>query len=156
SPRSRATPATARSRSGSGPSPRSSATATPSTPADHFPGISPAGVSIRARLVRRTGENGKPRESPMRFMILGKGSAETEAGVMPSQKLVDDMMAYNESLARAGVLLAAEGLHPSSRAARIVYGGGKPPRVVDGPFAETKEIIAGFWLIEVKSREEAI
>lgn len=92
----------------------------------------------------------------MRFMILGKGSAETEAGVMPSQKLVDDMTAYNESLARAGVLLAAEGLHPSSRAARIVYGGGKPPRVVDGPFAETKEIIAGFWLIEVKSREEAI
>lgn len=91
----------------------------------------------------------------MKFMIIGKGSAETEAGVMPSQELVDDMIAYNESLARAGVLLAAEGLHPSSRAARIAYGKGKP-KVIDGPFAETKEIIAGFWLIQVKSREEAI
>ncbi|MDA0636581.1 YciI family protein [Nonomuraea sp. MCN248] len=91
----------------------------------------------------------------MKFMIIGKGSAETEAGAMPSPQLVDDMTAYNESLVRAGVLLAAEGLHPSSRAARIVYGPGKP-KVVDGPFAETKEIIAGFWLIQVKSREEAV
>ncbi|MFG1944273.1 YciI family protein [Nonomuraea sp. NPDC048826] len=91
----------------------------------------------------------------MKFMIIGKGSVETEAGVMPSRQLVDDMTAYNESLVRAGVLLAAEGLHPSSRAARIVYGPGKP-KVVDGPFAETKEIIAGFWLIQVKSREEAV
>ncbi len=91
----------------------------------------------------------------MKFMIIGKGGAETEAGVMPSRQLVDDMMAYNESLAKAGVLLAAEGLAPSSRAARIAYGPGKP-KVIDGPFAETKEIIAGFCLIQVKSREEAV
>ncbi|PZG21997.1 YciI family protein [Nonomuraea aridisoli] len=91
----------------------------------------------------------------MKFMIVGKGSAETEAGALPSQELVDNMHAYNEELTRAGVLLAGEGLYPSSEGAQIAYTGGKA-KVIDGPFAEAKELIAGFWLIQVKSREEAI
>ncbi len=91
----------------------------------------------------------------MKFMIVGKASEETEAGVMPSQELVDNMMAYNEALVKAGVLLAAEGLYPSSQGAQIAYSGGKA-KVIDGPFAEAKELIAGFWLIQVKSREEAL
>ncbi|WP_219509411.1 YciI family protein [Nonomuraea ceibae] len=91
----------------------------------------------------------------MKFLIVGKASEETEAGALPSQELVDNMTAFNESLVKAGVLLAAEGLHPSSRGARIAYSGGKA-RVIDGPFAEAKELIAGFWLIQVKSREEAL
>jgi hypothetical protein len=91
----------------------------------------------------------------MKFMIVGKANAETEAGALPPQELVDDMYAYNESLAKAGVLLAAEGLYPSSHGAQIAYSGGKAS-VIDGPFAEAKELIAGFWLIQVKSREEAV
>ncbi|MEV0389455.1 YciI family protein [Nonomuraea sp. NPDC050643] len=91
----------------------------------------------------------------MKFMIVGKANAETEAGVLPSQELVDNMHAYNESLAKAGVLLAGEGLYPSSQGAQIAYSGGRAS-VIDGPFAEAKELIAGFWLIQVKSREEAI
>ncbi|MEV4551803.1 YciI family protein [Nonomuraea wenchangensis] len=88
-------------------------------------------------------------------MIVGKGNAATEAGELPPQELVDAMHAYNEALAKAGVLLAAEGLLPSSKGAQIAYSGGQAS-VVDGPFAESKELIAGFWLIQVKSREEAI
>ncbi|MCA2186588.1 YciI family protein [Nonomuraea cavernae] len=88
-------------------------------------------------------------------MIVGRGNEETEAGVMPSQELVDAMTAYNESLVKAGVLLAAEGLYPSSHGARIAYSGGRAT-VLDGPFTEAKELIAGFWLIQVKSREEAL
>jgi hypothetical protein len=91
----------------------------------------------------------------MKFMIVGKASAETEAGMLPSQELVDNMHAYNESLAKAGVLLAGEGLYPSSYGAQIAYSGGRAS-VIDGPFTEAKELIAGFWLIQVKSREEAI
>jgi hypothetical protein len=91
----------------------------------------------------------------MKFMIVGKASAETEAGALPSQEIVDNMHAYNEALTKAGVLLAAEGLYPSSQGAQIAYSGGKAT-VIDGPFAEAKELIAGFWLIQVKSREEAI
>ncbi|WP_010494433.1 YciI family protein [Paenibacillus elgii] len=93
----------------------------------------------------------------MRFMMIVKATKDSEAGVMPSQELVDAMMKYNEELVRAGVLLAAEGLHASSNGIRISYPepGGKP-KVVDGPFTESKELIAGFTLIEVKSREEAI
>ncbi|UBU17272.1 YciI family protein [Nonomuraea gerenzanensis] len=91
----------------------------------------------------------------MKFMIVGKASAETEAGALPSQELVDDMHAYNEELTKAGVLLAAEGLYSSSYGAQIAYSGGKAS-VIDGPFTEAKELIAGFWLIQVKSREEAI
>ncbi|MER7368410.1 YciI family protein [Nonomuraea wenchangensis] len=88
-------------------------------------------------------------------MIVGKGNAATEAGELPPQELVDAMHAYNEALAKAGVLLAAEGLLPSSKGAQIAYSGGRAS-VIDGPFAESKELIAGFWLIQVKSREEAI
>lgn len=93
----------------------------------------------------------------MRFMMVVKATIDSEAGITPSPELVDAMMKYNEELVRAGVLLAADGLHPSSGAARISYPvpGGKPV-IKDGPFAETKEIIAGYTLIEVKSREEAI
>ncbi|MFC4809784.1 YciI family protein [Paenibacillus sp. GCM10023250] len=93
----------------------------------------------------------------MRFMLVVKASKDSEAGVLPSPELVAAMTKYNEELAKAGVLIAADGLHPSSGAVRISYPepGGKP-KVVDGPFAETKEIIAGYTLIEVKSREEAL
>jgi hypothetical protein len=91
----------------------------------------------------------------VKFMIIGKGNADTESGVLPDPAYVEQMREYNDSLIKAGVLLAAEGLHPSSRAARISYSGGKG-RVIDGPFTETKEMIAGFWLIQVKSREEAV
>ncbi|NBE94737.1 YciI family protein [Nonomuraea sp. KC401] len=91
----------------------------------------------------------------MKFMIVGKSNAEVEAGELPSQELVDNMHAFNESLVKAGVLLAAEGLYPSSYGAQISYSDGKAT-VIDGPFAEAKELIAGFWLIQVKSREEAV
>lgn len=91
----------------------------------------------------------------MRFMIIRKADPETEAGVMPSEELIAAMMRYNEELAKAGVMLAGEGLLPSSTGSRIRFSGGKPT-VIDGPFSETKELIAGFTMIEVKSREEAL
>lgn len=93
----------------------------------------------------------------MRFMMIVKATADSEAGQPPSTELVNAMMKYNEELVKAGVLLAADGLHPSSNAIRISYPepGGKP-KVMDGPFTESKELIAGYTLIEVKSREEAI
>ena len=91
----------------------------------------------------------------MRFMILLKADKNTEAGVLPSEKLLTEMGKYNEELAKAGVLLAGEGLQPSSKGARVKFSGDKRT-VVDGPFTETKELIAGFWLIQVKSKEEAI
>jgi hypothetical protein len=91
----------------------------------------------------------------MRFMILVKADANSEAGVMPSEQLLTEMGKYNEELVKAGVLLAGEGLHPSSKGARVKFSGSKRT-VTDGPFAETKELIAGFWLIQVKSKEEAI
>jgi hypothetical protein len=93
----------------------------------------------------------------MRFMMIVKATKDSEAGVMPSQELLNAMMKYNEELARAGVLVAAEGLHPSTSGIRISFPvpGGKS-KVMDGPFTEAKELIAGFTLIEVRSREEAI
>jgi len=91
----------------------------------------------------------------MRFMMLLKANKDTEAGVMPERKTLEAMGKYNEELVKAGVLRGGEGLHPSSRGARVRFSGGKPT-VVDGPFPETKELIAGFWIIEVKSRDEAI
>lgn len=91
----------------------------------------------------------------MRFMVMVKATAASEAGVMPSERLLAEMGRYNEELANAGVLLAGEGLHPSSRGARVRFSGSRRT-VVDGPFAETKELVAGFWLIQVKSLEEAI
>jgi hypothetical protein len=91
----------------------------------------------------------------MRFMIMVKATKESEAGVMPDEKLLAEMGKYNEELAKAGVLLAGEGLQPSSKGARVRLSGDKRT-VIDGPFAETKELVAGFWIIQVRSREEAI
>lgn len=91
----------------------------------------------------------------MRFMILVKANEQSEAGVLPGEELLTAMGKYNEELVNAGVLLAAEGLQASSKGARVKFAGEKRT-VVDGPFAETKELIAGFWLIQVKSKEEAI
>jgi len=88
-------------------------------------------------------------------MILVKANKNSEAGVLPDEKLLTEMGKYNEELAKAGVLLAAEGLQPSSKGARVKFSGAKRT-VIDGPFAETKELIAGFWLWQVKSKEEAI
>jgi hypothetical protein len=88
-------------------------------------------------------------------MIIIKASQDSEAGVMPSQELLTAMGNYNEELVKAGIMLAGEGLHPSSKGARIKFSGDKRT-VIDGPFIETKELIAGFWLWKVKSREEAI
>ena len=91
----------------------------------------------------------------MRFMILVKATKNTEAGVMPSEQLLTEMGKFNEELSNARVMLAGEGLHPSSKGARVRFSGDKRT-VIDGPFAETKELIAGFWVWQVKSKEEAI
>lgn len=91
----------------------------------------------------------------MRFMIIVKATADSEAGKLPSTELLTAMGKFNEELVNAGVMLAGEGLQPSSKGARIRYDGASRT-VIDGPFAETKELIAGFWLIQVKSKEEAI
>lgn len=91
----------------------------------------------------------------MRFMMMVKANNNSEAGVMPDEKLIAAMTRYNEELAKAGVLLDLAGLQPSSKGARIKFSGGKRT-VIEGPFAETKELIAGHWLIQVKTREEAI
>jgi hypothetical protein len=91
----------------------------------------------------------------MRFMVIVKATAKSEAGEMPSERMLTEMGKFNEELVKAGVLLAGEGLHPSSKGARIRFEGDKRT-VIDGPFAETKELIAGFWLIQVNSKEEAI
>jgi hypothetical protein len=91
----------------------------------------------------------------MRFMVIVKADKDAEAGVLPSQELLSDMTSYNEELAKAGVLLAGEGLQPSSKGARVRFQGNKRT-VIDGPFAETKELVAGFWLWQVRSKEEAI
>ncbi|NHC12408.1 YciI family protein [Motilibacter deserti] len=91
----------------------------------------------------------------MRFMMIVKATADSEAGAMPTTEELTAMGAYNEELAKAGVLLAGEGLHPSSKGARVVFSGDSRT-VLDGPFAETKELIAGFWLIQAKSLQEAV
>ena len=91
----------------------------------------------------------------MRFLVIVKATPESEAGVMPSTELLEAMGKYNEELVKAGVLLAAEGLQPSSKGARVKFSGTKRS-VIDGPFTETKELIAGFWLWQCRSREEAI
>jgi len=91
----------------------------------------------------------------MRFMVMVKATRDSEAGVMPDQKLLAAMGKFNEELVKAGVMLAGEGLQPSSKGARVRFSGDKRT-VIDGPFAETKELIAGFWLWQVKSKEEAI
>lgn len=91
----------------------------------------------------------------MRFMVIIKADADSEAGVMPSEQLLTEMGRYNEELVKAGVMLAGEGLHPSAKGVRVRFNG-SARTVIDGPFAETKELIAGFWLWQVRSKEEAI
>ncbi len=91
----------------------------------------------------------------MRFMAIVKANKDSEAGVMPSEQLLTEMGKFNEELVKAGVMLAGEGLHPSSKGARVRFSGSKRT-VIDGPFPETKELVAGFWLLQVKSKEEAI
>ena len=91
----------------------------------------------------------------MRFMVMVKATKDSEAGVLPDEKLLADMGKFNEELVEAGVMLAGEGLQPSSKGARVRFSGAKRT-VIDGPFAETKELVAGFWLWQVKSKEEAI
>jgi hypothetical protein len=91
----------------------------------------------------------------MRFMVLVPASKETEAGVLPKEKDLTEMGKFNEELVKAGIMLAGEGLHPTSKGARIHFSGGKTS-VIDGPFTESKELIAGFWLIQARSKEEAV
>ena len=91
----------------------------------------------------------------MRFMMIVKANKDTEAGVMPSDELITAMTKYNEDLVKAGALIEASGLQPSSKGFRVRYSSGKPT-IIDGPFAETRELIAGYWVIQVKSRQEAV
>ena len=91
----------------------------------------------------------------MRVMVIVKATKDSEAGIMPSQKLIEDMGKFNEQLVKAGIMLAGDGLHPTSKAKRVKFSGDKRT-VVDGPFAETKELIAGFWIWQVRSIEEAV
>jgi hypothetical protein len=125
-------------------------------------------LSISLPLVRRVGkasvqrvetvwEPGFKREgdTTMRFMVLVKANKDSEAGVLPDKKILTEMGKFNEKLVKAGVMLSAEGLHPTSKGARVRFAGGKRT-VIDGPFAETKELVAGFWLWQVKSKDEAI
>ena len=92
----------------------------------------------------------------MRVLVVIKANKKSEAGVMPSERMLTEMGKFNDELVKAGVMQAGEGLHPSSKAKRVRFVAGKPPTVIDGPFAETKELIAGFWIWKVKSMEEAL
>jgi hypothetical protein len=92
----------------------------------------------------------------MRFMVIVKANEKSEAGELPSERVLAEMGKFNEELVKAGVMLAGEGLHPSSKGVRVRFSGSKKPTVIDGPFAETKELIAGFWLWQCRSKEEAI
>jgi hypothetical protein len=91
----------------------------------------------------------------MRFMLIVKASKESEAGVLPDEKALGDMAKFNEEMVKAGVMLAGDGLQASSKGARVRFGGGKPT-VTDGPFAETKDLVAGYWIIQAKSKDEAV
>ncbi len=91
----------------------------------------------------------------MRFMIIVKANKDSEAGALPTEKMLTEMGKFNEELVKAGVMQAADGLHPSSKGARVKFSGGKTT-VIDGPFAETKELVAGYWIWQVKSKQEAI
>jgi hypothetical protein len=113
-------------------------------------------LSISRALDRRRGRDDKrDKEAHMRFMVLVPASEESEAGVMPSEELLADMGRYNEEMAKAGVMLAGEGLQPTSKGARVRFDG-RERTVTDGPFTEAKELIAGYWLIQAKSKEEAL
>jgi hypothetical protein len=114
--------------------------------------------SKTARPNRREGEAQQSpnlQESVMRFMVIVKATADSEAGVMPSEQLLAEMGRYNEQLVQAGVMQAGDGLHPSSKGARVRFSG-KDRKVIDGPFAETKELVAGFWIWKCASLKEAI
>jgi hypothetical protein len=114
---------------------------------------------VRARSTNHqepeSGSQTEPKENDMRFIVMVRANEQSEAGVMPSEKLISDMGKFNEELVKAGVMLEGEGLHPTSKGARIRFDGSKRA-VIDGPFAETKELIAGFWIIQTKSLDEAI
>jgi hypothetical protein len=112
-------------------------------------------MSIPQRLVRRAIRSSNPKETTMRFMVIVKANEDSEAGVLPDAKILAAMGKFNEELVKAGVMLAGEGLHASSKGVRVKFARGKKT-VIDGPFAETKELVAGFWLWQVKSRDEAI
>jgi len=92
----------------------------------------------------------------MRVMVIIKANADSEAGVMPSEAYLTEMMKFNEELVKSGMMLAGEGLHPSTKAKRVRFKAGGKPAVIDGPFAETKELIAGYWIWKVKSMDEAV
>src|SRR5678815_4794903 len=111
-----------------------------------------AGLSIGWSRVRL---RGRRRTRAMRFMIIVKATKESEAGVMPSEALLTEMTRYNEELVKAGVMLAGEGLHPTAKGARVKFSG-KDRTVAKGPFAETQQLVAGFWMFNVKSLDEAI
>jgi hypothetical protein len=119
-------------------------------------------MSIRRRAVRRVDETagGRPaaddEEDDMRVMVIVKADADTEAGRMPTAEELDAMGRYNTELVNAGIMLAGEGLHPSSTGVRLTYEGGGAASATDGPFAETKELVAGFWIWQVKSMAEAL
>jgi hypothetical protein len=122
-------------------------------------------VSIWAMVIRRPIERAvfrptvwrrpERKESAMRFVVFVPANKESEAGVLPTAEMLTQMGKFNEQLVKAGVMLAGEGLHPSAKGARITYSGGKS-KVVDGPFTESKELVAGYWVIQVKSKEEAV
>jgi hypothetical protein len=95
-------------------------------------------------------------DSAMKFMVIVKANKDSEPGVMPTEKMLAEMTTYNEQLVAAGVMLAGEGLHPSSNGARVRFGDGGKTTVTDGPFAETKELVAGFWIWKTASKEEAL
>jgi len=114
------------------------------------------GRALRPRSAGNPASNPKPEGgTTMRFMVLVKANKESEAGVLPDAKLLTEMGKYNEELVKAGVMLAGEGLQPSSKGVRVRFSGAKRT-VIDGPFTESKELLAGFWLWQVKSKEEAI
>jgi hypothetical protein len=107
-------------------------------------------------MVTPTGALSQPqRSTTMRVMVIVKATKNSEAGVMPSEKLFADMGKFNEELVKAGIMLAGDGLHPSSKGKRVRFSGGKKT-VIDGPFSETKELVAGFWIWQVKSMDEAV
>jgi hypothetical protein len=112
-------------------------------------------MSKKAGVVRRQGKPPTRQEKEMRFIILVKATKESEAGQMPTREQLEPMGKFNEGLAKDGILLAADGLRPTSKATRLRFEGGRTT-VIDGPFAETKELVAGFWIVQGKSREEIV
>jgi len=122
----------------------------------NWPGCPPADAltSLHQPTIR-TNTNARIQETEMKVIVMVKATADSEAGVMPSEQLLREMGDFNEQLVNAGIMLAGEGLHPSSKGARVRFSG-KDRTVIDGPFAETKELVAGFWIWQVKSLAEAI